>query len=68
MSEKVSLLLKLAQQQVDAEWMAAAQAALAENKSTFAVQRIADLPRVNGYLAGFRELGYEVEEPGGSVK
>jgi hypothetical protein len=64
MSEKVSLQLKLAQQQVDAEWMAAAQAALANNKSTFAVQRIGDMPRVNGYIEQFRELGYAVDQPG----
>lgn len=64
MSDKVSLLLRLAYQQVDAEWMVAARAALAENKSTFAVQRIGDMPRINEYLAQFRELGYEVEEPG----
>jgi hypothetical protein len=67
MHEKTSLASKLAGQQMDSEWMAAAQAALATNKSTFAVQRIAwagYLSHVDGYIAKFRELGYEVKEPG----
>jgi hypothetical protein len=69
MSEKRTLQWKLVWQQVDAEWMAAAQAALAKNKSTVAVQRFrnGDLSHVSGYIAQFRELGYEVKEEPGSV-
>ncbi|HTQ36704.1 MAG TPA: TraB/GumN family protein [Steroidobacteraceae bacterium] len=58
---------KLSDQQLDAEWIAAAQAALAKNKSTFAVLQIGwngDVSHINGYVAKLRELGYEVEEPG----
>lgn len=65
MSAKVSLQLKLAEQQEDEEWMAAARGALAENQSTFAVQRIGNMQRVDSYLKQLRNLGYEVEEPGG---
>jgi len=65
--EKVSLQWKLGWQQMDAEWMAAAQAALKKNKSTFTVQWTLYFSHVKGYVAQFRELGYEVEEPG-SIK
>ncbi len=57
-------------QQLDAEWIAAAEAALAANKSTLAVLQIGwngDVSHVNGYIAKLRELGYEVEEPGSVV-
>jgi hypothetical protein len=60
--EKLRLEYRRAWQQVDAEWMAAAQAALKKNKSTFAMQRIGS-GRPNNYIATFRELGYEVQEP-----
>ena len=51
----------------DAEWMAAAQAALKKNKSTFAMQWI-DGGRLNSFIAKFRELGYEIEEPRGTIE
>ncbi len=63
--DNVDLQQKLSNQQLDAEWIGAAEAALAMNKSTFAVLQIRN---VKGYIAKFRELGYEVEEPGGGVK
>jgi hypothetical protein len=62
MREKMGLQFEHALQQRDAEWMAAAQAALKKNKSTFAMQWI-DWGRLNSYISKFRELGYEVEEP-----
>jgi hypothetical protein len=62
MREKGSLRFKQALQQGDAEWMAAAQAALAKNKSTFAVHGNGR-ERPSNYIAKFRQLGYEVEEP-----
>jgi hypothetical protein len=45
------------------EWLAAAQAALAKNKSTFAVLPIDDVLDVDGPLERLRKLGYTVEEP-----
>ncbi len=70
--EKFMLRDELASKQVDAEWMSAAQTALAENKSTFAVvytKGPRQYPMLwedyrHGYIAKFRELGYEVVEPG----
>jgi hypothetical protein len=67
MREKIGLQFTHALQQGDAEWMAAAQAALKKNKSTFAMQWIG-WGRPNSYIAKFRELGYEVEEPGSVVE
>jgi hypothetical protein len=62
MREKMGMQFDHALQQVDTEWMAAAQAALKRNKSTFAMQAVV-WGRPNSYIAKFRELGYEVEEP-----
>jgi hypothetical protein len=61
--EDMELQGKLGRQQLDAEWIAAAQAALAKNKSTFAVLSMREVTRPDGYLTRLRELGYEVEEP-----
>jgi hypothetical protein len=74
--EKLMLRPKLAWLQMDAEWMAAAKAALEKNKSTFAVlyKRRVTASRcgweecASNYVAKFRELGYEVEEPGNAVE
>jgi hypothetical protein len=55
-------------QQLDAEWIAAAEAALAKNKSTFAVLQLHQLKDPDGHIAKLRELGYEVEEPDSVVK
>jgi len=62
MSEKTSLQWQRAVQERDAEWWAAALAALAENKSTFA--GLWSDSELNGFIGQFRQLGYEVEEPG----
>jgi hypothetical protein len=62
--ENMELQEKLRGQQLDAEWIAAAEAALAKNKSTFAVLRLNQLKSPTGHIAKLRELGYEVEEPG----
>jgi hypothetical protein len=67
MREKGSLRFKQALQQGDAEWMAAAQAALEKNKSTFAVHATG-WGRPGNYIAKFRELGYEVEEPAKDIE
>jgi hypothetical protein len=47
---------------VDA-WVAAAEAALAKNESTFAVLSIDDIYWTEGYVAKLRAKGYVVEEP-----
>jgi hypothetical protein len=60
--EDSELQAKLALQQLDAEWIAAAQAALAKNRSTFAVVPTR-ATKENGYFDKLRELGYTVEEP-----
>lgn len=60
--------VQLSNQRLDAEWVAAAEAALAKNKSTFAVLQLYELKRPTGHIAKLRELGYEVEEPGGVVE
>jgi hypothetical protein len=68
MSDKISLQMKLAWQQVDAQWMAAAQEALAKNQTTFAVHRVEPWGHPGSYINQLRDLGYEVEEPGGAVE
>jgi hypothetical protein len=55
----------LSNQRLDAKWVEAAEAALAKNKSTFAVLELRKLKDPTGHIAKLRELGYEVEEPGG---
>jgi hypothetical protein len=49
--------------QVQNEWLAAAQAALQKNKSTFAVLGLNDVLSPEGTLEKLRKLGYTVEEP-----
>ena len=46
-----------------AKWMAAAEKALASNRSTIAVVPMAELFAPDGYLALLRSRGYEVIEP-----
>jgi hypothetical protein len=61
--------MKLSNEQLDAEWIAAAEAALAANTSTFAVLSMGwngDVSHINSQIAKLRELGYEVEEPEGN--
>jgi hypothetical protein len=55
--------VKLSNERLDAEWIAAAEVALAKNKSTFAMLPASRLKNPTGQLAKLRELGYEVEEP-----
>lgn len=50
-------------QLVKAEWLAAAEAALANNESTFAMLPMAELYKADGYLAALRAKGYTVEQP-----
>jgi hypothetical protein len=54
---------KLARDQRDAEWIAAAQAAIAKNKSTFTLLGMQQIKSPTGYVAKLKELGYTVEEP-----
>lgn len=61
--DELALQLKLAREQLDAEWMTAAQAALAKNRSTFAMLSMNNVKSPTGYLAKLKELGYTVEEP-----
>lgn len=44
-------------------WLESAEAALANNQTTFAVLDIAELLKPEGYLAALKEKGYAVEEP-----
>jgi hypothetical protein len=44
-------------------WLAAAEKALRDNKSTMAVVQMAELFSPDGYLAALRARGYEVAEP-----
>jgi hypothetical protein len=53
----------LAEKESEETWLAAAQAALAGNRTTFAVLAINDLVRPAGYVVKLRALGYTVDEP-----
>ncbi len=46
-----------------AEWLKAADTALAKNKSTFAILPMSDMLKPTGLLASLRAKGYAVEEP-----
>ena len=50
-------------QKVEAEWMAAAETALRDNTSTFALLPISELLKPDGYLAKLQAKGYQVEGP-----
>lgn len=52
-----------AQTRINQGWLAAAEKALAENRSTFAVLPIAELVKPDGRLAALRARGYAVETP-----
>jgi hypothetical protein len=45
------------------EWLAAAEAALAANESTFAMLPMAELYKADGYLAALQAKGYAIERP-----
>ncbi|MBK9251500.1 MAG: TraB/GumN family protein [Proteobacteria bacterium] len=49
--------------QAQLDWLKAAQAALARNKSTFAVLGLGDVLGSEGHLEKLRALDYGVEEP-----
>jgi hypothetical protein len=61
--DELELQLKLGVEQRDAEWIAAAQAAIAKNRSTIAVVSMYQATSPTGYVARLRELGYTVEDP-----
>ena len=50
-------------QQVRAKWVAAAEHALASNRSTLAILPMSQLLRDDGYLTDLRAKGYEVASP-----
>jgi hypothetical protein len=50
-------------QQVERKWMAAAEAALSKNTSSFAVLPIGELLKGDGYMAKLQAKGYEVQAP-----
>jgi hypothetical protein len=52
-----------ARQRIQNEWLQAAEAALWNNDSTFAMLPITDLIRPDGRLALMRAQGYVIEEP-----
>jgi hypothetical protein len=45
------------------DWVAAAEVALAKNRSTFSVLPVSEVFRPGGHLEKLRELGYTVEDP-----
>jgi flavin-binding protein dodecin len=49
--------------QAQLDWLAAAQAAIAKNKTTFAVLGVSEVFSPDGHLEKLRALGYTVEEP-----
>jgi hypothetical protein len=49
--------------QAQRDWVAAAQVALAKNRSTFSVLPVGEVLRPEGHLEKLRALGYTVEEP-----
>lgn len=51
------------QQQIERKWLATAEAALARNRSTFAMLPISQLLKTDGYLSKLRAKGYVVEAP-----
>jgi hypothetical protein len=60
--DQMELQMKLGREQLDAEWIAAAQAAIAKNKSTIALLLPNRITSPTGYIAKLKELGYSVEE------
>jgi hypothetical protein len=54
---------RLGRQQPDAEWITAAETALAKNKAICAVLPMYQMKNPTGQLATLREPGYSVEEP-----
>jgi len=50
-------------QRAMATWLAAAETALAKNKSTFATLPIGEMMKPTGLLASLRAKGYQIEEP-----
>jgi hypothetical protein len=55
--------LQQAMDSADTKWLAAAERALAANRTTFATLDLGELVRPDGLLARLRERGYEVREP-----
>lgn len=51
------------QQQIERKWLATAEAALARNRSTFALLPISQLLKADGYLSKLQAKGYVVEAP-----
>ena len=54
---------KAAKRQIDIDWLAAAETALVQNASTFALLPIQQLTGADGRLAQLRAKGYSVEDP-----
>ena len=50
-------------ERMQAAWVSAAEKALANNNSTFATLRLADILKPDGYLAALKAKGYTVESP-----
>ena len=56
----------LAKEQLDAEWIEAAEAALEKNTTTVAVLSMVNLKGPRSYMDKLMALGYTVEEPPGA--
>lgn len=54
-------------ERMQAAWLAAAEKALANNTSSFASLRLADILDPHGYLASLKAKGYRVEDPDGEL-
>jgi hypothetical protein len=61
--DNMMLQEKLAREQRDAEWLAAAEEAIAKNRSTFTMLGMNQITAPTGYIAKLRERGYTIEEP-----
>lgn len=64
--DELELQNRLAREQLDAEWIKAAQAALEKNVSTVAVLQMVNVQGPRSYLDKLRALGYSIEEPPGA--
>jgi len=62
--DDIALQESLGREQLETEWVEAAQAALEKNASTFAVLQAFRTRENKSYLDKLRALGYTVEEPG----
>jgi uncharacterized protein YbaP (TraB family) len=61
--DRLKIEVKRVANEMDAKWMEAAEAALANNNSTVAMLPIGNILHPEGYVTKLREKGYVVDEP-----